>query len=106
MAKYLWQVSYSIEGVKGVLREGGSSRVATIKKLTESRGGTLEAFYFAFGDHDVYVIADLPGHAEAAAISLAVAASGAASIKTTVLLSAADIDAAAKIDVGYRAPGA
>ena len=106
MAKYLYEVSYTTDGIKGVLREGGSSRVATIKKAVEDRGGSLEAFYFAFGDDDVYVIVDLPGHVEASALSLAVAASGAAKIKTVVLLSAADIDAATKIDVGYRAPGA
>lgn len=106
MAKYLWQVSYTTEGLKGLVKEGGSSRVAMIKALTERNGGTLDAFYFAFGDDDVYVIADLPGNVEASAISLAVGASGAASIKTTVLLSAAEVDAATKIDVGYRAPGA
>jgi uncharacterized protein with GYD domain len=106
MAKYLWHVSYTTEGLKGLLKEGGSSRVALIKGLTERNGGKLEAFYFAFGDSDVYVIADLPGNVEASAISLAVGASGAASIRTTVLLSADDIDAATKVNVGYRAPGA
>lgn len=106
MAKYLWHVSYTTEGLKGLVKEGGSSRVATIKALTERNGGTLDAFYFAFGDDDVYVIADLPGNVEASAISLAVGASGAASIKTVVLLSAEEVDAATKISVGYRPPGA
>jgi uncharacterized protein with GYD domain len=106
MAKYLFQVSYTSEGLKGLLKEGGSSRVAAIRKLTESRGGKIEAFYFAFGDDDVYLIGDLPSHIEASAIRLAVGASGAASVKTVVLLSPEEIDAAAKIDVGYRPPGA
>lgn len=106
MAKYLFQVSYSSAGLKGLLKEGGSSRVASIRKLTESRGGKVEAFYFAFGDDDVYLIADLPSHVEASAISLAVGASGAASVKTVVLLSPEEIDTATKIDVGYRPPGA
>ncbi len=106
MAKYLWQVSYTAEGLKGLLKEGGSSRVAAIQRLAESRGGKVEAFYFAFGDDDVYLIADLPSHVEAAAISLAVGASGAASVKTVVLLTAEEVDAATKANVGYRPPGA
>ena len=106
MAKYLWHVSYTTEGLRGLVKEGGSSRAAAIKKLAESRGGNVDAFYFAFGDDDVYVIADLPNNVEASAISLAVGASGAASIKTVVLLSPEEVDAATKINVGYRAPGA
>ena len=106
MAKYLWQVSYTTEGLKGLLKEGGSSRAKAIKKLTEANGGKLEAFYFAFGDDDVYLIAELPGNVEASAISLAVGASGAARIKTIVLLEPSQVDAAAKSKVGYRPPGA
>jgi uncharacterized protein with GYD domain len=106
MAKYLWQVSYTVDGIKGLRKEGGSSRVATIRKLIDSHGGKLESFNFAFGDSDVYVIAELPGNVEASAVSLAIGASGAASIKTIVLLSAEEVDAATKVDVGYRAPGA
>ncbi|MFI5225836.1 MAG: GYD domain-containing protein [Candidatus Limnocylindrales bacterium] len=106
MAKFLWQVSYTTEGIKGLVKEGGSSRAKAIKKLTEAHGGKLEAFYFAFGDDDVYLIAELPSNLEASAISLAVAASGAARIKTVVLLEPSQVDAAAKVKVGYRAPGA
>ncbi len=106
MAKYLWQVSYTHEGLKGLVKEGGTSRAKSIGKLVEAQGGKLEAFYFAFGDHDVYLIADLPGNLEASAVSLAVGASGAARIKTTVLLSPKEVDAATKVKVAYRAPGA
>jgi uncharacterized protein with GYD domain len=106
VARFLWQVSYTTEGLKGLVKEGGTSRAAAIKRLTESHGGKLEAFYFAFGDDDVYLIAELPSNIEASAISLAVGASGAARIKTVVLLSPAEVDAATKVKVGYRAPGA
>jgi uncharacterized protein with GYD domain len=106
MPKYLFEVSYSQAGLKGLLKEGGSSRVAAIKRLAEGRGGKVDAFYFAFGEDDVYLIADLPNHTEASAISLAVGASGAARVKTVVLLTPEEIDAATKIDVGYRPPGA
>ena len=106
MARYLWQVSYTTDGIKGILKEGGSSRAKFIGKLVETNGGKLEAFYFAFGDADCYLIAELPGNLEASAISLAVSASGAARVKTTVLLSPKEIDAASKVKVAYRAPGA
>jgi uncharacterized protein with GYD domain len=106
MAKYLWQVSYTHEGLKGLVKEGGSSRAKLIGKLVESHGGKLEAFYFAFGEDDVYVIAELPGNLEASAFSLAIGASGSARIRTTVLLSPKEIDAAIKVKVAYRAPGA
>ena len=58
MPKFLWKASYSPEGVKGVLNEGGSSRRAVVEQMTSALGGSLEAFYYAFGDADVYVIAD------------------------------------------------
>lgn len=106
MAKYLLQVSYTQAGLKGLLKEGGSSRASTIKQLAKSQGGKLESFYYAFGENDVYVIVDLPGNVEASALSLTIAASGAVSCKTVVLLTPEDVDAAIKIKVGYRAPGA
>jgi uncharacterized protein with GYD domain len=105
MPKYLWKASYTAEGAKGVLKEGGSSRRDMIAKMAKDMGGSVEAFYFAFGDADVYVIADAPDNASAASISLAVAAGGAAGIETVVLLSPEEIDEAAKKSVSYRPPG-
>jgi uncharacterized protein with GYD domain len=105
MSKYLIQVNYVGEGIKGLLKEGGSSRRAHIEKLFKSMGGTLEAFYYAFGDTDVCVIADLPDNVTAAAIVLTVNASGAAICKTTVLMTPEEVDAAAKKTVSYRPPG-
>lgn len=106
MPKYLWKVSYTAQGAKGLLKEGGSSRRALVAELTKSMGGTLEAFYFAFGSDDVYVIAEAPDNATAAAISLTVGASGAASIETVVLLTPEEIDQASETAVDYRPPGA
>ena len=106
MAKYLFEVSYTVEGARGVLKEGGSARRAVVKQLAESMGGKLETFYFAFGKNDAYVIVDGPGNVDMAAVSMAVGASGAASIKTTVLLTPEEIDEAAKKSVAYRPPGA
>ena len=135
MAKYLAQISYTTEGVKGLLKEGGTKRVDVAKQLTKELtkelsttsirppltmtycsmeavdhlikgvGGTLETFYYAFGDCDVILIMDLPDNASAAALSLAVSASGAAKVKTTTLLTPEEIDKATKKDVHYRPPG-
>ena len=76
MAKFLWKASYTSDGVKGVLKEGGTGRRATIEKLVEGLGGKVDAFYFALGEHDVYVIAELPDTVTATAVSLTVNASG------------------------------
>jgi len=103
--KVLWGVNYTLDGIKGVLKEGGSARKAVAQKLVESVGGTLEAFYFAYGDHDVYVIADLPDNEAAVSASLQVTAAGGATISTTVLLTPEQVDAAAKAVPEYRAPG-
>jgi uncharacterized protein with GYD domain len=105
VGKYLWQASYTADGVKGVLKEGGSGRRDAIEKVVADLGGTLEEFYFAFGEDDVYVIADLPDNTAAAAVALAVGASGAVRIKTVVLLAPDEVDRAAHTTVGYRPPG-
>ncbi len=107
MGKYLLKVSYSAEGIKGVMKEGGTSRVTAIEKILESVGGSLESFYFAFGADDVYVIAKVPDQATAMAVAAAVGSSGAiSSYETVVLVEPSEVDAATKITVGYRAPGA
>ena len=105
MPKYLVQANGTVEGTKGLLKEGGSSRRAAIEKLVKSLGGTLEVFYYAFGETDEYVIADLPDNVSMAAISLMVSASGAATIKTTVLVTPEEVDEAVKKTPGYRPPG-
>ena len=105
MAKYLLQVSYTVEGSKGVLKDGGSKRRKAAQTVIESVGGKMEAFYFAFGETDVFVIADLPDNVSAAALSMTLAASGAAAGKSTVLLTAEEIDQATKKSVSYTPPG-
>ena len=105
MPKYLLKVSYSAEGTKGLIKEGGSKRRAAAQQLVQSAGGKLEVFYFAFGDCDAYAIADMPDAVSGAAASLAVNATGAVSIKTTMLLTPEEMDAAAKKTISYKPPG-
>lgn len=105
MPKMLLYGTYTREGVQGLMKEGGTGRRKAVEQLVSSAGGTLEALYWAFGEHDVYVIADVPDNATAAGISLAVGAAGAVNLKTVVLLSAEDVDAATQKSVAYRPPG-
>lgn len=105
MPKYLFQGSYTKKGLKGLFKDGGTGRKAAASQLIESAGGTLETLYFAFGDNDFYVIADLPDAASTAAASLIVNASGAIKVKTVVLMTPEELDAAVEKSVEYRAPG-
>ena len=105
MPKFLVTVSYTLEGAKGIRKEGGSSREQAARSAVESVGGKLEVFYFSFGDQDAIAIADFPSAAAAAGLSLAVAAAGGAKCKTTPLLTAAEMDHAASAKTAYRAPG-
>ena len=105
MAKYLFEARYTAAGAKGVAQEGGSGRRAAIAKMTESMGGKLESFYYAFGGVDAYVIADLPDNVSAAAVALAVNQGGGATVNTVVLVTPEDMDKAGKKSVDYRAPG-
>lgn len=106
MPKYLIIGSYTAEGSKGLLKEGGSGRREAARGLIESLGGTLESFYLAFGTDDWYVIADMPDHAAVAAASLTVGASGSSRPRTIVLLTPEEVDAAVKLAPSFRAPGA
>jgi uncharacterized protein with GYD domain len=105
MPKYLIQASYTAEGAKGLLKDGGSKRRDAAAQALKSAGGKLDAFYFAFGDTDAFVIVDAPDHASVSAASLAISASGAVRTKTVVLLTPEELDQAAKKSVKYRAPG-
>lgn len=105
MPKYLLEVSYKAEGAKGLIKDGGSKRQEVARTLIESLGGKMEAFYYAFGATDVFVIADMPDQASAAASSLTLAGSGAVTSKVTVLLTPAEIDQAVKKLGSYTPPG-
>jgi len=105
MARYLIEANYSADGMKGVIAKGGVARREAVEKMLSDLGGHVESFDFAFGDTDAFVICDVPDNVAAAAVGMAVGASGMAGCKTTVLLSPEDIDRASQLTVSYRAPG-
>ena len=106
MPKFLIKASYNADGVRGLIKDGGSKRRATVQKLIEGMGGKLEAFYYAYGADDAVIIADLPDANSGIAISLTVNASGAVRVATTPLITPEEIDAASKKTINYTAPGA
>ncbi|UCH58682.1 MAG: GYD domain-containing protein [Anaerolineales bacterium] len=105
MATFMVQFSYTEQGVKGLLKDGGSKRREATEQLVKSLGGKLVAYYFAFGDYDGFAIVEGVDNVEAAAAALIVGASGSVKTKTTVLLTADEIDKATKKSGKYRAPG-
>ena len=105
MGKYLFHGSYTEEGLKGVLKEGGSSRRKAIEHLVRGLGGTLELFYFAHGSDDFFIVADLPDGASAIAASLIVNATGTVRARMTALITPEEVDQATQITVKLRPPG-
>jgi uncharacterized protein with GYD domain len=106
MAKFLLKARYAAEGLQGVLKEGGSSRRAVVDGLTRDVGGSVESFYFAFGEDDAYIVCELPDNRAAATLAMVASASGRVSVTTVPLLSVEDVDAiAAGKKPAYTPPG-
>ena len=105
MAKFLIKATYTADGAKGLIKDGGSKRRAAVQKMIEGVGGKLETFYYAYGEDDAFIIADLPDATSGLAISLAVNASGAVRLSTLPLITPEEIDAAGKKGIKYKAPG-
>lgn len=105
MAKFMVTGSYSVEGLKGLLKEGGNGRKKAVDSAVTAIGGHLEAFYFAFGDQDVVTIVDVPDNVTAAALAIGISATGTVGVKTTVLLTPDEVDQATKKTLSFRAAG-
>jgi uncharacterized protein with GYD domain len=103
--KFLFEATYTADGVRGVQSAGGTSRREAVANVAESLGGRLESFYFAFGEHDAYVTVELPDNESATAVALTVNSTGAVAVHTVVLLTPEEVDAAAKRSIDYRPPG-
>jgi uncharacterized protein with GYD domain len=106
MARYLITGSYTSEGTRGLLVEGGSGRKKALEAALQGLGGTLEAMYYAYGETDVVVIADVPDAVSGLALSLVANASGTVTVKTTPLITVEEVDAACKKSVAFRPAGA
>jgi len=105
MPKYLISANYTTTGMEGVRSAGAKSRVDSVTTMLEAMGGRLESFYFAFGDTDVFAIADVPDDEAAAAVAMTINSSGAVTIRTTKLLTPEQVDEALRRTVDYSPPG-
>jgi uncharacterized protein with GYD domain len=105
MAKFLIKASYTADGTKGLLKDGGSGRRKAVDKMVGGMGGKVECFYYAFGETDVYSVIDVPDSLAAAAMSFAISSTGAVRLTMTPLLTVEEVDAACKKSVNYKAPG-
>ena len=105
MPKYFFRASYTTDGIRGLLMDGGTKRREVVEQVATSAGGSIESFYYAFGKDDVIVIAEAPDDASAAAISLVVGASGSVDLQTTVLIPPETMDKASQKAVEYTPPG-
>jgi uncharacterized protein with GYD domain len=103
--RYMIVASYTAQGEQGLLSKGGSARRTSVTEMVNKLGGSVETFDFAFGKDDVFVICELPDNVTAAAIGLAVGASGLTTVRTVVLLTPEEIDAAAEKHADYHGPG-
>jgi uncharacterized protein with GYD domain len=105
VAKFLVEANYVGEGLKGLLKEGGTSRRAAVEEAAKTVGGSVDAFYYAFGETDAYVVIDVPDNVTAAGLALTIAATGVVTLRTTVLITPEEIDRAVKTAPSYRPPG-
>ena len=105
MAKFLFQITYTETGLRGILEEGGSKRKEAVDVAIKSLNGWLEARYYSFGETDMFIVCELPDNVSASAFSMIASSGGAAKVKTTVLISAEEIDRATKKTVNYQPPG-
>ena len=106
MPTFLYRARYTAAGAAGVLKEGGTARAAAVASMVASVGGSVVSQYWVMGEDDYIAIVELPDAESAAAGSLTVGASGAASVTTSQLFSASDVDGIVRRRTDYRAPGA
>ena len=106
MSKFLMQGSFTRDGIKGLTKEGGTKRRQAVQEFFGTLNGELETLYFAFGDTDVYAVAEFPDNVSAAAVSLAANAAGMIHVKATVLITPEEMDQAAQKSENLRPPGA
>ncbi|PWU43447.1 GYD domain protein [Micromonospora globispora] len=105
MPKFLLQSTYTVEGLKGLISDGGTKRVDVVRKTIEANGGRLESMYFSFGKKDTYVLCDLPDHRSAAALVIAIRAAGGLDSRVTPVLTAEEVDEAVRVKETYQPPG-
>jgi uncharacterized protein with GYD domain len=107
MPLYLVRFSYTAEAWKKLV-QNPEDRSGPVGDLIESLGGKLQGLWYAFGDHDGYLLVEAPDNVSAAAVSIAASAgAGVSSLETTVLMTVEELLEALKKAAGatYKPPG-
>jgi uncharacterized protein with GYD domain len=92
----------------GKLVQRPENRMEALKPVIDQLGGRILDWYYTFGDYDVIVLFEVRDNVTAAAVSMAIASSGAVrAFKTTVLMSPDEgFDAMLLAQgAGYHQPG-
>jgi uncharacterized protein with GYD domain len=105
MPKFLFETTYTVDGLRDLMKDQAAARRQANEKLLQSVDGKLEAFYYTMGDRDVIAIVDLPNAEAAAAVSLAGMATGLTRVRTTPLLTVEEVDRALTRKLTFRGPG-
>ena len=107
MPFYLTRFSYTPETWARLIKKPEDRRVAA-QHYVESVGGKMHGFWYAFGDHDAYILWEAPDNVSMAAVAVAISAGGAlSSFQTTPLLTVEETLAALEKarSVKYKPPG-
>lgn len=107
MPFYLTRFSYTPSTWARLIQNPEDRRVAA-KQYIEAVDGKLHGFWYAFGEHDAYILWEAPDHVSMAATALAITAGGAlSSLETTVLMTVDETLAAMRkaATIAYRPPG-
>ncbi|WP_308042511.1 GYD domain-containing protein [Micromonospora sp. PLK6-60] len=105
MARFLLKASYTPEGISGLRRDGGTKRAEVVQAMIENAGGRVEALYFAFEEHDAYVLCELPDNMTAASLTIAIRAGRGLDVRITPLMTPEEVDAVTQLPVFYEPPG-
>jgi len=107
MPTFMVQASYT-NTAWGKLVQRPENRMEALQPIMERLEGKILSWYYTFGDYDVVVMFEVPNNITAAAVSMAIAGSGAVkAFKTTVLMSPDEgFDAMLLAQgAGYHQPG-
>ncbi|MFC8616759.1 GYD domain-containing protein [Micromonospora purpureochromogenes] len=105
MAKFLLKSTYTVEGLKGLVKDGGTKRAEVVRKMIEEAGGRMESLHFAFAEDDTYVVCDLPDQKTVAALAVAIGATGSVRVQITPVLTPAEVDEATRMETTFTPPG-
>ncbi|WP_446209643.1 GYD domain-containing protein [Micromonospora sp. IBSANI012] len=105
MAKFLLKSTYTIEGLKGLVNDGGTKRAEVVRKMIEEAGGRMESMHFAFAEDDTYVLCELPDQKTATGLAVAIGATGSVSVRITPVLTPAEVDEVTRMESTYTPPG-